>query len=50
MNELQEILKLTKENNIMLKELLTYIAQKENNASIKDFIINYIANKAADIY
>lgn len=50
MPEINELLKLTRENNIMLKQLLTYIAQKENNSSIKDFVINYIANKAADLY
>ena len=50
MLEIKELLRLTRENNIMLKQLLAYIAQKENNSSFKDFVINYVANKAADIY
>ena len=50
MTELDELLKLTRENNQMLKQLLMYISQKENNSNIREFIINYIANKAADIY
>ena len=50
MTELNELLKLTKENNRMLKQLLIYISQKENNAPIKEFVINYVANKAADMY
>ena len=47
---MEELLRLTRENNMMLKQLLTYIASKENNSSIRDFVINYIANKAADLY
>ena len=47
---MEELLRLTKENNIMLKQLLSYIATKENNSTMRDFVINYIANKAADLY
>ena len=35
---MEELLRLTRENNAMLKQLLAYI------------VINYFANKAADIY
>lgn len=50
MLENEELLKLTRENNAMLKQLLSYIAQRENSSLIKDFIVDYIANKAANIY
>lgn len=46
---MEELLKLTRENNAMLKQLINYLANNEQNA-LKDFIINYVANKAADIY
>lgn len=49
-SEIKELTRLARENNMMLKRLLEYIAQTDNNAYLKDFIINYIANKAADIY
>ena len=38
------------ENNAMLKELLSYIATKDNYSPIREFLINYVANKVADIY
>lgn len=47
---MEELLKLTRENNMMLKQLLSYIATKENGSTAREFLINYIANKAADIY
>ncbi len=47
---MEELLKLTRENNAMLKQLLAYIASRDNGSSVRDFVINYFANKAADIY
>lgn len=47
---MEELLRLTRENNAMLKQLLAYIASRDNTSPIKDFVINYVANKAADIY
>ena len=47
---MEELLKLTRENNILLKQLIAYIVNNEQSSSIKDFVINYFANKAADTY
>lgn len=46
---MEELLKLTRENNVMLKQIIAYLANNEQNA-LRDFVINYIANKTADIY
>lgn len=47
MNE--ELLRLTRENNIMLKQIIAYLNIKENpnvvfQDDVKDFAINVIAN------
>lgn len=47
---MEELLRLTRENNAMLKQLLAYIANRDNGSSVREFMINYFANKAADIY
>ena len=47
---MEELLRLTRENNAMLKQLLTYIASRDNGSSVREFVINYFANKATDIY
>lgn len=44
---MEELLKLTRENNLLLKQLISYLTSKENNSYLKDFVINYIANRAA---
>lgn len=46
---MEELLKLTRENNKMLKQIIAYLANSGQN-TFKEFIINYVANKAADIY
>lgn len=38
------------ENNVLLKQILYLLIQNQNNTHAKDFIINYVANKVADIY
>lgn len=48
--EEREMLLLVRENNILLKQIVSYIQQKESGSPIKDFMINYIANKAADTF
>ena len=48
--EEREMLLIARENNILLKQLISYIQQKESGSSVKDFMINYIANKAADTF
>lgn len=48
--EEREMLLLLRENNVLLKQIVSYIQQKENGSPIKDFMINYIANKAADTF
>ena len=45
-----ELMLLVRENNILLKQLMSYIYQKENGSPVKDFVINYIANKAANTF
>lgn len=45
---MEELLRLTRENNQMLKQIIAYLASTEHNNTLKDFMINYIANKAAD--
>ena len=49
-SKIDELLRISKENNAILKQLLYAIAQSSNNQYIKDFIINFIANLAADKY
>ena len=44
---MEELLSLTRENNAMLKQIIAYLANNKQN-TLKDFVINYIANKAAD--
>ena len=49
-SKIDELLRISKENNAILKQLLYGIAQSSNNQYIKDFIINFMANLAADKY
>lgn len=44
---MEELLRLTRENNAMLKQIIAYLANSGQN-TLKDFVVNYIANKAAD--
>lgn len=44
----KEELQLLKENNIMLKEIIWYLAMKNQDETLKDFIINVLANKVAN--
>lgn len=48
MEDIKELLELTKENNKLLKELIAYITIKDRainiNDDIKNLIINVIAN------
>ena len=46
---MEELLKLTRENNVMLKQIIAYLSNNKQN-TLQDFVINYIANKAADVY
>ena len=48
--KMEELLRLPRENIALLKQLLAYIANRDNGSSVRDFMINYFANKAADIY
>lgn len=48
--EEREMLLIARENNILLKQLISYIQQRESGSPVKDFMINYIANKAADTF
>lgn len=46
---MDELLKLTRENNIMLKQIIQYINLKEssqykNNDTMQEFIVNVVAN------
>ena len=43
LNEEQELLSLTKDNNKMLKDIWIYLQNPNND--IKDFIMNIIANQ-----
>ena len=43
-NEEQELLSLTRDNNIILKNIWTILHQGSPNDDFKDFIINIIAN------
>lgn len=49
-SKIDELLRISKESNAILKQLLYGIAQSSNNQYIKDFIINFMANLAADKY
>lgn len=43
--EERELLRLTRENNSMLKQIITYINLHGNHTDdMKDFALNYIAN------
>lgn len=44
-NEEEELLNLTRDNNIMLRQIWTLLYQGSPNDDIKDFIMNVIANK-----
>lgn len=47
-----ELYRLTKENNIMLKAIIKYLANEarnHNSENIEDFIRNIIANKISDL-
>lgn len=49
MTELQELLQLTRDNNRMLREIITYINLYGNNSDdTKDFMINVMANLVAN--
>jgi len=48
--DFKELMRVSKENNILLKRLIYSIAQSSNNQYLKDFIVNFIANIAADKY
>jgi len=45
-----EELKLLRENNRMLKYLISLIEGSAQNQYAKDFVINYLANIAADFH
>ena len=42
---MNELLKLTKENNIMLKYIISHIKREDNEDFIKNIIANVIGNK-----
>lgn len=42
-DKLDKLLRIEKENNIMLRKILRYLYTHNDDA--KDFIINYVANK-----
>ena len=44
-NEEQELLSLTRDNNKMLKDIWTLLHQGSPNDDLKDFVINVIANQ-----
>jgi hypothetical protein len=44
-NEEQELLSLTRDNNKMLKDIWTLLHQGSPNDDFKDFIINVLANQ-----
>lgn len=46
--EEQELLKLTRENNYILKQLYNYINSNQNDT--KDFLINIVANLLSNNY
>ena len=46
---MEELLKLTRENNEMLKQIIVYLSNNGQN-TFREFMINYLANKVADIY
>lgn len=48
--DLKELMRVSKENNILLKQLIYSVAKSSNNQYLKDFIINFVANIAADKY
>ena len=48
--DIQELMRISKENNILLKQLIYSMAKSSNNQYLKDFIINFVANIAADKY
>lgn len=44
MKEIEELLELTRENNLMLKSIMNYLYNHSQNDDQKDFIMNVIAN------
>ncbi len=44
MKEIDELLELTRENNLMLKSIINYLYNHSQNDDQKDFIMNVIAN------
>ena len=44
-NEEQELLTLTRDNNKMLRDIWTLLHQGSPNDDIKDFVMNVIANQ-----
>lgn len=44
MKEIEELLELTRENNLMLKSIMNYLYNHFQNDDQKDFIMNVIAN------
>ena len=47
-NEEQELLTLTRDNNKMLRDIWTLLYQGSPNDDVKDFVMNIIANLAAN--
>lgn len=42
---MEELLKLTKENNAMLKYIIQYINHEQGDGQVNDFIMNVLANQ-----
>ena len=47
LNEEQELLSLTRDNNKMLRDIWTLLHQGSPNDDFKDFMINVIANQVS---
>lgn len=45
MDEIKELLKLTRENNIMLRHIIQYIHKDDTGEFIKNVIANLISNR-----
>lgn len=41
---------LLKENNILLKQILALLQQSTNQQYVKQFVVDYMANKAANYF
>lgn len=42
---MEELKKLAKENNTMLKYIVQYINHEQNNGQLNDFLMNVVANQ-----